>query len=159
MIVSNTPFTQSRRHLCLLRATIKQVAIGCHATKMFSWKLNPSISTTLAPRLCPLSANYFPPIMCIWQWLWRPLCLHSATMTALEQPWRWFCILSDSLMRIFVPTTLSLNGGLSRWHKGHMSSHTETRLSGLGDHWASRSYFGSLKGGTKVITLCRWGSS
>ena len=54
-------------------------------------------------RFCLPSASSVPPIACFEWWLWRPLCLQSATMARLEHPCRWFCLLSASFMRLLVP--------------------------------------------------------
>ena len=66
-------------------------------------KLSPSMLATFLPPFCLLCATSVPPIAYFERWLWRPLCLHSATMATLEHPCRGFCLLSASFTRLVVP--------------------------------------------------------
>ena len=110
-------------------------------------KLSPSMWATFLPP----PASSVPPIACFGWWLWRPLCLHSASMATLEHPCRWFCLLYATSCAYTPCLWLgdSFKGGTKV--AGAVTQKQDSL--GLGDRWGSWSYFGSLKGGTKVGAL------
>ena len=62
-----------------------------------------SIRATLLPSLYHHCASFGRPITSIERSLWRPLCLHSATMATLQPPWQWFYLHSASFARPVAP--------------------------------------------------------
>ena len=62
-----------------------------------------SIWATSLPSLYHHCASFDRPMASIERSLWRPLCLHSATMATLEPPWQWFCLHSAFFARPVVP--------------------------------------------------------
>ena len=95
----------------------------------------------LLPPLCHPCASFVPPITSIERSLWRPLCLHSAT---LGPPWQWFCIHSASLARPVVP--------LQQWW---LKEHTRVVLQQLHRNrtfwvWATTERPGQFSGRSEV---------
>ena len=62
-----------------------------------------SIWATRLPSLYHHCASFGRPMASIERSLWRPLCLHSATMATLEPPWQWFYLHSAFFARPVVP--------------------------------------------------------
>ena len=139
-----------------------------------------SIERSLWRPLClhsATTATLEPP----WQWF----CLHSAffarPVVPLQQLWSfeegtrvvlqqlhrnrtfWVPATTDRPNHFYGRTKVARRSqpcdfGGSRWHKGRAVAVTQKQnFLGLGDHWASWSFCWSLKGGTKVATLCKGG--
>ena len=137
-----------------------------------------TVTTTLPP-LCLLGANSVPRISCFERWLWRPLCLpcvssaptlclgyralnddcddHSAS---IRRPWLRLSIHVDGSAFFLPPLCDLLCLHILSFKGGTMiaGAVTQKQVSlGLGNRWASWSYFGLLKCGTKVAAFCKGG--
>ena len=62
-----------------------------------------SIWVTRLPPLYHHCASFDRPMASIERLLWRPVCLHSATMATPEPSWQWFCLHSAFFARPVVP--------------------------------------------------------
>ena len=90
----------THRHCRCCRMDAQLLANGRHAIHAFCCKAQ---TLNLGDASASLEATFVPPVACIEGWSWRPLCLHSVTMAALEQPRQWSYLLYASFMLLVVP--------------------------------------------------------